>query len=310
MKNLIIMFQLLHFPDSTSNPIDSVHQVAHTIIKNVTTGEGLDKMSILFNQLISWSLTIGGHIIAALVIFIIGRFVIKLINKLFDKLLTGRAVDPGVKSFLRSLVNALLLVLLIVAVVNKLGIETTSFAALLASFGVAVGMAMSGNLSNFVGGMIILMFKPYRVGDWIEVDGVQGQVAAIEMFHTVLKCFTGPKVYMSNGNMSTAVVTNYSRERNMRLDFKVGLEYGVDVAKAEKVLLGLTSGDRRIVDEAEPCVVLDELADSSVNVILRFWVKKDDYWTVKYEYNRKIYEVFNKEGLGFAFPQITVHQAS
>lgn len=309
MRILIPLLQLLPLPDSMANPIDSVHKVAHTIIQDVTTGEGIDKMTVLVNQLISWSLTIGGRIVAATVIFIVGRFIIRLVNRLFDKLLTNRAVDSGVKSFLHSLVNALLIVLLIIAVVNKLGIETTSFAALLASFGVAIGMAMSGNLSNFVGGMLILMFKPYRVDDWIKVGDVLGQVVAIEIFHTVLKCYDGTLVYMSNGSMSTAVVRNFSRKPDLRLEFKLGLDYGVDVARAEKVLLELTSQDPRVENDPAPYVALDELADSSVNVILRFWVKKELYWTVKYDFNRRIYDTFNREGIGFAFPQITVHQS-
>jgi small conductance mechanosensitive channel len=309
MNLLILLLQIKPLPDSTGNPIDSVHKVASTIITDVTTGQGLDKMSVFVNKLISWGVTIGVRILGAVIILVVGRFLIKLINRLFDKLLTSRAVDSGVRSFLRSLVNALLVILLIIAVVNKLGIETTSFAALLASFGVAIGMAMSGNLSNFVGGMLILMFKPYRVGDWIKVSDVLGQVVSIEIFHTVLKCYDGTLVYMSNGNMSTAVVRNYSRKPILRIEFKLGLEYGVDVAQAEKVLLRLVAGDDRVEKEPAPYVALDELADSSVNVILRLWVKKEDYWKVRYDFNRKIYDTFNREGIGFAFPQITVHQA-
>ena len=233
------MFSLFHFftalphPDSLGNPIDSMRNIAQTIVTDVTTGQGLDKMSTFLTRLFNWSLTMGGRVVAAIVIFIIGRFVIRIINKLFMKLLANRNVDAGVKSFLHSLVNALLMTLLIISIVNKLGIETTSFAALLAAFGVAIGMAMSNNLSNLVGGMLILMFKPYRVGDWIQKDDILGHVEAIEIFHTVLRQYDGTRVYMANGSMSTATVINYSKHPSLRIEFKVSVDYGRNSEQVE-----------------------------------------------------------------------------
>lgn len=309
MQMLLFVLQALPNPDSLSHAADSTKNAVKALVTDVTTGDGINRMSVLVKQLVEWAMLVGGRIVAAAIIFVVGRYVIKLINRLFDKLLTNRSIDPSVKSFLRSLVNALLLTLLIVSVINKLGIETTSFAALLASFGVAIGMAMSGNLSNFVGGMLILMFKPYRVGDLIKTGDTLGRVKAIEIFHTVLKTYDGTLVYMANGSMSTAVIKNFSREPNLRLSFKVGLEYGVDYGQAKALLLRIAEADKRIVGAPAPYVVLDELADSSVNVILRVWVRKEDYWNVRYDMNETIYEEFNKAGIGFAFPQMTVHQA-
>ena len=308
MFSLFDLLLQVAVPDSSHHAIDSVHHVAKTILTDVATGRGIDKMEILLEKLLNWSITMGGRIIGAAIIFFVGRFVIKMINKVFDKLLTRDSIDPGVKSFLKSLINALLMTLLIIAIVNKLGIETTSFAALLASFGVAIGMAMSGNLSNFVGGMIILMFKPYKIGDLIEANGVTGHVQAIEIFHTVLRTYSGVRVYMSNGAMSTAVIKNFNKEEKQRLEFKIGIEYGQDFKQAEDVLLQLVGEDKRILHAPKSYVALDELAESSVNIILRLWVLNEDYWNVKYDINRKIYERFNEAGISFPFPQLTVHQ--
>ena len=308
MFHLSYLLLLATNVDSSRHAIDSVHQVAKTILTDVATGRGIDKMEMLIEKLINWSIIIGGRIIGAAIIFFIGRFVIKLINKVFEKVLTRDSIDPGIRSFLKSLVNALLMILLIIAIVNKLGIETTSFAALLASFGVAIGMAMSGNLSNFVGGMIILMFKPYRVGDLIEANGVTGHVQAIEIFHTILRTYSGINVYLSNGSMSTATIKNYNKEDHLRLEFKIGVEYGQDFKQAEDVILRIVNEDKRILKDPKPYVVLDELADSSVNLALRLWVMNEDFWSVKYDINRKIYERFNEAGISFPFPQITIHQ--
>ena len=310
------MFSLFHFftalprPDSLGNPIDSMRNIAQTIVTDVTTGQGLDKMSTFLTRLFNWSLTMGGRVVAAIVIFIIGRFVIRIINKLFMKLLANRNVDAGVKSFLHSLVNALLMTLLIISIVNKLGIETTSFAALLAAFGVAIGMAMSNNLSNLVGGMLILMFKPYRVGDWIKKDDILGHVEAIEIFHTVLRQYDGTRVYMANGSMSTATVINYSKHPSLRIEFKVSVEYGQNYEQVEQTLLNIAAADKRVLATPKPYVALDKLADSSVDIILRLWVNKENYWDVRYGLNREIYERFNAGGIAFAFPQITVHQGA
>ncbi|MBQ8099097.1 MAG: mechanosensitive ion channel [Bacteroidaceae bacterium] len=266
-------------------------------------------MGDVLKQLLSWAITMGGRVLAAIIVFIIGRFIIKMVNKLFSRLLTNKKVDPGVISFLRSLINALLMMLLFIAVVNKLGIETTSFAALLASFGVAIGMAMSGNLSNLVGGMLILMFKPYRVGDLIEVNGIMGRVQSIEIFHTILRTAAGVNIYFSNGEMSSNMIKNYSKETHLRLDLKVSVEYGQDLKLVEQTLRTMIDEDNRILKTPAPSIVVDELADSSVNLSMRVWVMNDDYWDVKYDLTRLTYERFNEAGISFPFPQITVHQA-
>ena len=271
--------------------------------------DGSDKVQQVIQHLIDGGVDIGGRILGALVIFLIGRFLISFLNKLVRRILERRKVDAGIRSFVESLVHILLMVLLIVAIVDKLGIETTSFAALLASAGVAVGMALSGNLQNFAGGLIILLFRPYKVGDWIECQGESGSVREIQIFHTILTTADNKTVYIPNGSASSGVVVNYSNEETRRVDWVVGVEYGEDYARVEEAARRIVAADKRILDTPAPFIALDALDASSVNIRIRVWVKNADYWGVYYDVQRAIYDEFNKAGIGFPFPQLTVHQA-
>ena len=227
---------------------------------------------------------LGGRILAALIIFIIGKFLINWANKLFATTLQKRNVDASIQSFLKSIVNITLLVMLFLAVIGKLGIELTSFAALLASVGVAVGMALSGNLSNFAGGVIILVFRPYKVGDYIEAStGASGTVTDIQIFHTVLTTPDNKVIFAPNGAMSSAVVTNYSRKETRRLDFTFGVEYGTDFQQARTILMEIINQDTRILKDPTPFVEIGALADSSVNITVRVWVNASDYWAVNFD---------------------------
>jgi small conductance mechanosensitive channel len=256
------------------------------------------------------SIDLGGRILAALIIFIIGKILVNWANKLFAKMLEKRKVEPSIQSFLKSIVNITLLVLLFLAVIGKLGIELTSFAALLASAGVAVGMALSGNLSNFAGGVIILVFRPYKVGDYIEAStGAAGTVTDIQIFHTVLTTPDNKVVFAPNGAMSGAVVTNYSRKNTRRVDFLFGVEYGTDFNQAKSIIMEVINKDSRILKDPAPFVELGALADSSVNITVRVWVNAADYWAVNFYMNKNVYATFNEKGISFPFPQLTVHQA-
>ena len=256
------------------------------------------------------SIDLGGRILAALIIFIIGKILVNWANKLFAKMLEKRKVEPSIQSFLKSIVNITLLVLLFLAVIGKLGIELTSFAALLASAGVAVGMALSGNLSNFAGGVIILVFRPYKVGDYIEAStGAAGTVTDIQIFHTVLTTPDNKVVFAPNGAMSGAVVTNYSRKDTRRVDFLFGVEYGTDFNQAKSIIMEIINKDSRILKDPAPFVELGALADSSVNITVRVWVNAADYWAVNFDMNKNVYATFNEKGISFPFPQLTVHQA-
>lgn len=255
------------------------------------------------------SLDLGKRILAALIIFIIGRLIVSFINKMVARVLQRRKVDAGVQTFVRSLVNILLMILLVIAVISKLGVETTSFAALLASAGVAVGMALSGNLQNFAGGLIILIFRPYKVGDWIEAQGVSGSVKEIQIFHTILTTADNKVVYIPNGSASSGTIVNYSREDTRRVDWTVGVEYGEHFDRVEETVRRILAADKRILDTPAPTIALGALDASSVNITIRVWVKNADYWGVYFDVQRAIYEEFNQAGIGFPFPQLTIHTA-
>ena len=271
--------------------------------------EGFSKLQIFMQQLIDWGVGAGGRIIGAVIIFVVGRFLISFIKKLLSKLLMKRHIDAGIQSFVKSLVIIRLTILLIIAVIGKLGVETTSFAALLASAGVAVGMALSGNLQNFAGGLIVLLFRPFKVGDWIESQGVSGTVREIQMFHTILTTADNKVIYIPNGALSSGTVTNYSREDTRRVDWVIGVEYGENYDKVESTVRRILAADSRILNAPAPFVALHALDASSVNIVIRVWVKSSDYWGVYFDMNKTIYTVFNEEGIGFPFPQLTVHQA-
>ncbi|MGN0036894.1 MAG: mechanosensitive ion channel family protein [Bacteroidaceae bacterium] len=271
--------------------------------------DSVDKLSFLVENLIGFAVSAGSHILTAAVVFVVGKLIVNALNRLVARILEKRKVDQSVQSFLKSLTNILLTVVLIISVVGALGINTTSFAALLASAGVAVGMALSGNLQNFAGGLIILLFKPYKVGDLIESQGVIGVVKEIQILHTILTTADNKVIYIPNGSLSSGVVVNYSHQDTRRVDWTIGVEYGSDYAKVEQTVREILASDARILQTPEPFVALSALADSSVNLTIRAWVRSADYWNVFFDTNRRIYQVFGERGINFPFPQLTVHQA-
>lgn len=271
--------------------------------------DSADKLSFLVEKLIGFAVSAGSHILTAAVVFVVGKLIVNALNRLVARILEKRKVDQSVQSFLKSLTNILLTVVLIISVVGALGINTTSFAALLASAGVAVGMALSGNLQNFAGGLIILLFKPYKVGDLIESQGVTGVVKEIQILHTILTTADNKVIYIPNGSLSSGVVVNYSNQETRRVDWTIGVEYGSDYAKVEQTVREILASDARILQTPEPFVALGALADSSVNLTIRAWVRSADYWDVYFGINRRLYEVFAERGINFPFPQLTVHQA-
>ena len=301
---------LLLFQATATQVADSTQVVADKLMKEaIANADGLDKLSLITQQLLDFAIRAGERILIAVIVFIVGRFLISMLNRFVGRLMDRRKVDISIKTFVKSLVNILLTILLIISVVGALGVETTSFAALLASAGVAVGMALSGNLQNFAGGLIVLLFKPYKVGDWIESQGVSGTVKEIQIFHTILTTGDNKVIYIPNGALSSGTVTNYSREDTRRVDWVIGVEYGENYDKVEETVRRIIAEDKRILADPAPFVALHALDASSVNVVIRVWVKSGDYWGVYFDMNKTIYSVFNKEGIGFPFPQLTVHQA-
>ncbi len=250
----------------------------------------------------------GPKLIGAILVWIIGSIVVKTITNTFVKILDKRNTDPSLKPFLKSLVNALLKIMLVISVLTMLGIEMTSFIAILGAAGLAVGMALSGTLQNFAGGVMILIFKPFKVGDFIDAQGYSGTVNEIQIFNTILKTPDNKTIIIPNGGLSTSSMVNYSVEKHRRVDFTFGIGYGDSTEKATEVLHKIIAEDKRILKTpAEPFVAVSGLGDSSVNFAVRVWVEAPNYWDVYFEMNTKVYNTFNAEGLSIPYPQMDVH---
>lgn len=270
--------------------------------------KGVDVEQLL-SKLLDWGIEVGKDLLGAIIIYIVGRFIIKQVGRLLARILEKRKLEISVQTFLRSLVSILLNLILAFAIVSRLGVETTSFAALLASAGVAIGMALSGNLSNFAGGLIILIFKPFKVGDYIEGQNANGTVREIQIFHTILTTVDNKVIYVPNGALSSNAITNYSKQETRRAEWVFGVEYGEDFEKVKAVLQRIIDADPRILKDPAPMIALGALSASSVDIKVRAWAKTADYWDVYFDMNKIVYDTFNKEGIGFPFPQLTVHQA-
>lgn len=245
----------------------------------------------------------------AIVVFYVGRFIIRKLNRFLKSIFVNRKVDPSLSTFAISLVQVLLYFILIITVVGILGIETSSFLALFASAGVAIGMALSGTLQNFAGGVLILLLKPYKVGDYIEAQGFAGTVKEIQMFFTLITTPDNKAILIPNGGLSTSSINNYSREPRRRVDWTVGMSYGDDFETAKVAILEILDSDSRILHEEgmAPFVAIKELADSSVSLTVRGWVDGADYWPVFFDLQERFYKELPSKGVNFPFPQLDVH---
>ena len=249
----------------------------------------------------------GIKLVAAIVVLILGRWVIKLIKKGLTKVLLRGNTDPSLNSFVMSLVSVLLTFFLILAIVGILGINTSSLVALLASAGLAIGMALSGTLQNFAGGVMIMLFKPFKVGDFIAAQGYEGRVNSIQIFSTHILTPDNKTVILPNGALSTGPVTNFNKETDRRLDWVFSISYGDDYDQAKAVLQRLCDADARILKEPAPIIELIKMSDNSIDITVRARVKPEDYWAVFFRMNELVYKTFPEEGLHFPFPQVDVH---
>ncbi|MBR4841007.1 MAG: mechanosensitive ion channel [Paludibacteraceae bacterium] len=291
-------------PDSTV--VDSV--VAKVLNPEmVANGNYQDVLSFLWEKGLDLLLSLGTRIVLAIVVFFIGRWIINRLKSIFAKMLERRSVEISLASFLKSLVNVVLTFFLIVSIIGILGIETSSFVALFASAGVAIGMALSGTLQNFAGGVMILLFKPFKVGDFVEAQGVVGVVKEIQIFNTIFNTLDNKVVIVPNGGLSTGIVTNYSKEENRRVDWVFSIAYGDDYQKAKSIIEGMLAADARVLKDPAPFVALSKLNSSSVDLTVRAWVLAADYWDVFFSMNEKVYETFRSQGLNIPFPQMDVH---
>lgn len=250
---------------------------------------------------------LGIKIAVAIVVLIIGRWIIKLIKKWMANGLANKYGDPTIHKFLSNLVAVVLNFVLIVLIISILGINTSSLVALLASAGLAVGMALSGTLQNFAGGVIIIMFRPFKVGDFISAQGQMGVVKEIQIFNTIVLSPDNKVITIPNGILATGVMTIFTREETRRVDWTVSISYGDDYDKAKTVLRRLCDEDPLILKDPEPFVEINQLGASSVDLQVRAWVKSADYWTVFFRMNEKVYKTLPQEGLHFPFPQVDVH---
>lgn len=261
----------------------------------------------LITQLTTIIMDFGPKIVAAIFVWIIGAWIIKALILGLSKVLDKGNVDESLKPFVKGLCSTLLKILLAITVLGMIGIEMTSFIAILGAAGLAVGLALSGTLQNFAGGVMILIFKPFKIGDVIDAQGYVGKVSEIQIFNSVLKTPDNKTIIIPNGGLATGSMINYSTESQRRVDWTIGMGYGDDVDKAKAIIQKMCDDDPRILKDPEVFIAVSALADSSVNFAVRAWVKAEDYWDVFFAMNENTYKTFNKEGINIPFPQMDVH---
>ncbi|RLD49163.1 MAG: mechanosensitive ion channel family protein [Bacteroidetes bacterium] len=268
----------------------------------------MEKFQQVIENLYTLAARYGIKLVLAIVVLIVGLIVIKWITRTMVKLMKKRDINESLIPFLRSLTNILLKAMLIISVMGMVGIQMTSFIAVLGAAGLAVGLALQGTLQNFAGGVMILLFKPYEVGNFIEAQGFMGTVKEIQIFTTVLLTPDNRKVIIPNSPLATGSITNFSAMPTRRLDFSFGIGYTDDIDKAKNILLKMAEKDERILkDENPPKVMVEALADSSVNLKLRVWLKSEDYWDVFFEYTESVKKQFDGASISIPFPQQDVH---
>ncbi len=266
--------------------------------------EELNEYSVMIWDLI---LEYGPPLLLAIVTLVIGLWVIKGMTRGMRKLFEKRDLEASLRPFLLGMFNILLKALLVISVMGMIGIEMTSFIAILGAAGLAIGMALSGTLQNFAGGVMILVFKPYKVGDFIEAQGYSGSVKAIQIFNTILTTPDNKTIIIPNGGLSNSSLINYSTAPRRRVDFTFGIGYSDDIDKAKAVLLELANENKNVLDDPAPFVAVSALADSSVNFTLRVWVESENYWNVFFNLNEKVKKRFDADGISIPFPQRDVH---
>lgn len=249
----------------------------------------------------------GSQALLALVTLAVGWWLINRITTMLSNTLRKRKADPMLTGFLGSLSNSLLRILLLLSVAGMIGIETTSFIALVGAAGLAVGLALQGSLANFAGGVLILFLRPFRAGDYIEAQGIAGTVESILIFHTQLRTADNKVIILPNGALSNGSITNYSTKPTRRVDINVSIGYGDDIKHARKVLLELAAADERVLKDPAAVVYMTSLGDNAVNMSLRMWTKSGDFWGVFFDIQEQTKEAFDREGIVFPYPQRTVH---
>ena len=305
------MFNLLQALPSVSttesiNVADSVRTAAHNIAQEIANNPSAF-MSTLLQDFVDF----GMKVLGAIAIYIIGAWVIKRVKRSISKLLERKKTEPTLASFITSLTSILMTLFLILMTIGALGVNTTSIAAMLGDGAMAIGMALSGTMENFAGGLIILLFKPFKVGDFISVQGFTGTVTDVTIVNTKILTTDNRCIMIPNGALSNGTIDNFSLKPIRRLEWKVGVEYGTDVGKCISAMVKIAEMDQRILNSEfqgaeNPYAVLSSMKDSSVELSLRAWVKAEDYWTVNFAINKELYERLPELGFNFAYPHLDV----
>ncbi|MFO8067645.1 MAG: mechanosensitive ion channel [Bacteroidales bacterium] len=265
------------------------------------------EMSDISNYAIDIALNYGPKFIGAVIVLVLGFWFSNILARFIVRIMKRRNVDLSLVSFIKSFVKIVLKILVIISVMSMVGIAMTSFIAILAAAGLAIGLALQGSLANFAGGILILMFKPFKVGDFIESRDLMGTVKEIQIFYTVLFTIDNRKIIIPNGILANESLTNFTSQEQRRLEWTFGVAYGTDYDKVEKIILDIIRDDERILKEPEPFIGLTEMADSSINIVTRAWSKLEDFWAIHFDVNKKIYKAFNENGIEIPFPQVDVH---
>jgi small conductance mechanosensitive channel len=290
--------------ETVAEPVDVTQVVTEVIPTSV------EEASELWLQAQDIAIAWGVKVIAAIAIFIIGRWIAKLLRRTVSRVMEKAEVEPIIIGFVGSITYIALLAFVVVAALGQLGIQTTSFIAILGAAGLAIGLALQGSLANFAAGFLMIIFRPFKVGDFIEGAGVAGVVREIQVFTTTLKTPDNKTIIIPNAKLSGDNIVNYSAEATRRVDMTVGVAYDSDLAKVKVVLNDIISKDARIHADPAPQVVVAELADNSVNFVVRVWTSKEDYWAVKCDTTETIKNRFDAEGISIPFPQRDIHIVS
>lgn len=261
----------------------------------------------LIDTIVVWATTYSVKIVAALLIFIIGKWLSRRISALIKKILEKNHVDTTLSHFLEAIIYYALLILVLIATAGQLGINTTSFLTIVGAAGLAVGLALKDSLSNFASGVMLILFRPFKVGDFVTAGGVSGTVKRIDIFNTILHTVDNQKLIVPNSGVTGDIITNVTANNTRRIDFVIGISYSDDIPKAKQVLEEIMKEEKRVLDIPKTTIAVSELADSSVNLVVRPWVKTSDYWDVRFALTEKIKMTFDEKGVSFPFPQQDVH---
>lgn len=242
----------------------------------------------------------------ALAIYYLGKLMIRFVIRIMDKSFAHHQVEESLRSFLRSLVKVLLLIMLVLAIIQTLGVNTSSFLAMFASAGLAIGMALSGTLQNFAGGVVILLLRPYKIGDYIEAQGQAGTVSSIGLFSTCIKTPDNQTIYIPNNAISSSIIDNYSQSETRRVDWTISISYGDDVDVARQAILAMLAEDSRVMTDPAPMVVVSKLNNSSIDLSIRVWSLNSDYWGLFFDMNERLYKELPTKGIHFPYPHLTV----